>query len=229
MSNFRKEIATILENGIKEYGTRYDTQCKLVYHYWSRGYTKEESYESIREWYLSRSHQSKDWEKDPERVLRKLSSAIDSFYRNAQQKGYKPGSSHRKRLTVSDVRTIIEMTPDYRNQKFIFSLLEYALNKGDSKSAFELPKISIIKFACCSNTSYQQRMTFCKSIGLITNVREYYSQNNRARTYHINYNFAGDGDPVTCLEEGLKYLFGLSELRRRYSRQYFRHIINKGA
>jgi hypothetical protein len=226
---FKDFIDQVLRSGVQTPGTRYFLQCKLIYHFWSLGYSNQQAYDAICKWYLSHDHQSKDWKKNPDLVLRQLRSAINSFYRQAELKRYQPGARRRKLLTTTDVRNIIEMTPDYRNQKFIFSLLRYALNMKDSNSDFELPKKSIIKFDCCSNTSYQERMTFCESISLITNVREYYSQNNRARAYRINYTFVGGGDPVTCLEEGLKHLFRLSELRKRYSRQYFRHILNKGA
>jgi hypothetical protein len=217
MSNFRKQIAAILKDGIKEYGTRYDTQSKLVWHYWSLGYTKEECYESIWEWYYSHNHQSKDWQKSPDRVLRNLQSAIESLYRNAPPKGYQPHPKHKKYLTVADVRNIVHMATDYRMQKFIFSLLENALRTRDSKNRFRLPIKAILKFECCSWRSYSEKMAFCESIGLTQKVREYYRQEGRARTYLINYVFNEDGEQVNSLEEGLKEILDSKTLKLRYS------------
>ena len=217
MAGFRKEIESILKGGIREYGTRYYAQCKLVYHYWSQGYTKEECYESIREWYFSHNHQSKDWKRSPDRVLRNLRSAIESLYRNAQAKGYHPHSKPMKYLTVADVQNIIQMTPEYRMQKFIFSLLQYALRTKDARNRFRLPIKAVLKFDCCSWKTYPEKMAFCESIGLIQKVREYYRQQGRARTYLINYAFNEDGKQFNSLEEGLKEILDSKTLKLRYS------------
>ena len=119
------------------------------------------------------------------------------------------------------------MTADYRKQKFIFSLLEYALNRKDLNNHFRLPKKTIIKFDCCSSTSYQEKIQFCESIGLIKKVKEYYRQDKRARTYRINYTFEEDSDLVENLEDGLRRIFHERDLRIRYTRQYL-HRIMKG-
>lgn len=180
-NKFRSKIQNIFKKGIQEYGTRYFCQSKLVYHHWSLGYSKEECYEAIRNWYLFHDHQSKDWKDNRERVLRQLRSAINSLYRNAEQKGYQPYLQEPKCLRLSDVRNILQMSKrDYRAQKFLFDLLEFSLNMKDSRGEFKLPKKVIIKFDCCSNTSYQEKIKFCESIGLITKVREYYRQDRRA-------------------------------------------------
>jgi hypothetical protein len=158
-------------------------------------------------------------------VLRQLRSAVKSLYRNAELKGYRPKACNRKSLTVNDVISIVRITTDYRKQKFIFSLLEYALNRKDSNNHFRLPKKTIIKFDCCSSASYQEKIRFCESIGLITMVREYYRQDQRARTYRINYTFAKDSEIVHDLEDGLGKIFDRRDLRNRYSRQYLNRIM----
>ena len=213
-----------LRSGIEVPGTRYDTQCKLVYRYWSLGYSKEKCYESMCEWYHSYNHRSKDWQKSPDRVLRNLKSAIESLYRNAQSKGYQPHPKHQKYLTVADVRNILQMATDYRRQKFIFSLLEYALRTRDSKNRFRLPIKAILKFECCSWKSYSEKIAFCESIGLIQKVREYYRQEGRARTYLINYVFNEGGEQVNSLEEGLKEILDSKTLKLRYPWRVLRKI-----
>jgi hypothetical protein len=225
MGGFRKEVKAILKHGITEEGTRYFLQSKLVYHFWSLNYSKEECYNSIRQWYLSHDHRSKDWRKDPERVLRQLRSAVNCLYRNAEFKGYRPGARNRKKLRVKDVESITKMTSDYRTQKFIFCLLEYALNAKDSNGLFRLPKKTVIKFDCCSNESYRQKIEFCESIRLIEKVREFYRQERRARTYRIIFMFSTDSEIVENLEEGLRRIWDEPDLRNRYSRHYLRHIL----
>ncbi len=224
MTHFKKEIETILKDGIKEYGTRYDAQCKLVYYYWSRGNTKQECYEMVRQWYFSHKHRSKDWKNNPARVLRNLKSAVESHYRSAQSRGYHPYLEPVKYLTVEDVRNIFETSGDFRMQKFIFSLLEYALRTKDSRNRFRLPVKAILKFDYCSWRSYLDKMAFCESIGLIQKVREYYRQQGRARTYLINYAFNEDGERVNSLEEGLKEIMDPKTLKLRYSWRVLKKI-----
>jgi hypothetical protein len=157
-------------------------------------------------------------------VLRNVKSAIESLYRNAPRKGYQPHSKHNKFLTVGDVRNIVEMTSDYRMQKFIFSLLAYALRTRDTNNRFRLPIKAILKFDCCSWRSYSEKMAFCESIGLIQKVREYYRQQGRARTYLINYALNEDGEQINSLEEGLKKILDSKTLKLSYSWRVLKKI-----
>ena len=226
--NFKAFIEGLLREGIQAPGTRYAIQSKLIYHYWSSGYKKEECYDAISNWYFSHDHRSEDWRKSPNRVLRQLKTAIDSLYRNAANKGYRPRSNRSSLLTASDVRNIVEMSPDYRMQKFLFSLLKYALSAKDSAGVFRLPKNAIIKFDACSNTSYQEKMAFCKSMGLIRTVKDYSIAAHRATTYRIDYEFSNDKDHIPSLEEGLNKIFGQQELINRYGRYYALRILDRG-
>ena len=225
---FKHFIAQSLRSGIQLTGTRYFLQSKLIYHLWSINYSKEECYESISSWYFSHDHQSKDWKKHPGRVLHQLRNAINSFYRQAELKRYQPGGRKGKPLTTGDVKYITELTPDYRNQKFLFCLMHYALNAKNTKDEFRLPRTVITTFDCCSDKSYQDKMRLCESAGLIRKVREYYRQDKRARTYMINYVFCEDGVPVDNLEQGLTAIFDLETLRLRYSKWVYNKILNEG-
>ncbi len=215
---FRQEVCRLLEYGIEQNGTRYVSQSKLIYHYWILGYTKQQDYEAIKKWYCSHNHQSKTWQTHPEKALKNASSAVNSLYKNKEGKNQKPYKGYRKQLTVGDVLNIITFTPDYRLQKFIFSLLNFALNRKDSKNEFRLPWVVITAFDCCSRESYQDKMHFSQERGLITKVKEFYRQEHRARTFKVNYTFSEAGDSVNSFENGLRRLFTQKELRSRYSR-----------
>jgi len=217
-NNFTKEISTILRYGIVEYGTRYECQKKLVWHYWSLDFSKEECYEAIEKWYYRHDHQSKDWKANPKKVLRDLKSAINSLYDNSGPRGYFPRRKWQKRLRAGDVQNIIALTSDYRLQKFVFSLLAYALNKINPGNEFHLPRVVIVTFDCCSHRSYQGKIKFCESVGLITKEREYYMQDRRARSYKLRYSFSNEGKFINSFEEGLAEYPDLKELKPRYSR-----------
>jgi hypothetical protein len=225
---FKDFINHALRSGIELTGTRYFIQSKLIYHFWSINYSKEQCYESISRWYFSHDHQSKDWKKNPSGVLHQLRNAINSFYRQAELKRYPPAGRIRKLLTTADVRYITELTADYRDQKFIFSLMEYALNAKNTKDEFRLPRTVITTFDCCSDKSYQDKMRLCEFRGLVTMTRQYFRQEKRARTYMINYTFCEDGIPVNNLEQGLKAIFDLETLRFRYSKWVYKKILREG-
>ena len=217
-SDFKKQVDRILKDGVEQPGTRYECQMKLVWHYWSLNYTEEDCYQAVTQWYRSHDHQSKDWKKKPHSVLLELRRAVKSLYRNASLKGYEPRRRHLCGLTITDIERIIELTDDYRMQKFIFDLLRYALNAKDSDDTFRLPKNAIIKFSCCSSLNYQEKIRFCELRNLIIITREYYRQESRARTYRVHFSFSAEGEVVDSLEEGLKRIYTQRVLRARYSR-----------
>ena len=224
-NNFKRKVERILKMGVEELGTRYDCQAKLVWNCRRRlNLSEEKSYEVISNWYFAHNHRSKDWRENPERVLRQLRSAISSYYRKAEQKCDAFYKGYRKKLSTTDILNITQITLDFRMQKFIFSLLQYALNNKDSRDQFRLPYEAIIKFDCCSDKSYKAKMAFCESVGLITKIREYWRQDNRARTYRINHSFNTTGDLVSTLEDGLNKIFSPKELEGRYSRWTYTKI-----
>jgi hypothetical protein len=217
---FRREVERILKMGVERLGTRYECQCKLVYHFWSLGYSESQCYEMISHWYYAHDHRSKDWRNNPHRVLRNLKSAISSFYRNAAKKGFKPQSDggNWKQLRLLDVVSISKLTRNYRMQRFLFGLMRYALNQKDSRGHFRLPWKTIMSFDCCSTESYKEKIKFCVTHGLLSIVREYYRQEHRARTYRVNFPFSNEGEFVFSLDEGLKKLFPPRILKLRTSR-----------
>lgn len=223
--NFKRKIERILKLGVEEPGTRYECQSKLVWNGRRRlNLSEDETYEVISNWYLAHDHNSKDWKDNPERVLRQLRSAINSYYRKVEQKSDAFLKQYRKKLRTMDILNITQITSDYRKQKFIFSLLQYGLNNKDSRDKLRLPYEAIIKFDCCSDRSYKEKIAFCEKVGLITKVREYWRQDNRARTFRINYSFNTTGDLVGTLEDGLKKIFPLKELKAKYSRWTYNKI-----
>lgn len=220
---FGNEIQDILEHGIIEIGMRYECQKKLVWYYWSLGFSKEKCYRLIQRWYYQHNHHSKDWKASPKKVLRELKGAIDSLYDNAGPRGYFP-RRWQKRLRAGDVQNIKGLTADYRLQKFIFSLLVYALNKINPSNEFHLPRVVIVTFDCCSHRSYQGKIRFCETVGLITKEREYYMQDGRARGYKLHYSFSNEGKFINSFEEGLLETADLKELKQRYSRWTIKKI-----
>ena len=129
-----------------------------------------------------------------------------------------------RKLLVGDIQNIIAITPDYRLQKFIFSILLFGLNSKDAGREFRLPRKVIVKFDCCSHKSYREKVDFCEMVGLITKIREYYRQDKRARTYRVNYDYSHNGNPVSSLEEGLSMIPNLRALNPKYSRRVYKKI-----
>lgn len=225
--DFEKEVCRLLEYGIEEYGTRYESQSKLIYNNWTLRLTKEQNYEAMQKWYHSHNHQSRTWRSKPESALKNAWSAINSLYRNADKKCFKPREQRRvwNQLRIQDLMSIIKITSKYGMQKFIFSLLVYALNKKDLKDEFPLPWKAIMKFDSCSTESYKEKIKFCEARGLISKVRECSRKEHRARAYMVRFRFSTEGEFISSLEEGLKKLLSPQKLRLRYPRWvYKKHL-----
>jgi hypothetical protein len=165
--DFKKEVCRLLEYGIEQYGTRYDAQSKLIYHYWIIGYTKEQTKEALRDWYHSHNHQSRTWQTHPESALKNANNAVESLYNNKKRNNQEPYRGYGIQLRVGDVSKIISITPDYRMEKFIYNIVRYANNKRGIGDEFDLPWEAIIKLDCCSDRTYQEKIEFCKSIGIL--------------------------------------------------------------
>ena len=228
-NTFRREVERILKNGVERCGTRYECQSKLVYHYWALAYGEIQCYEMISHWYYAHDHRSKDWRNNPDRVLRNLKKIISSFYQKADKKGFKPHPRRKnwKHLRLPDIVRITKLSRNYRIQKFVFSLLEYALNQKDSRGQFRLPWKAIINFDCCSTESYKEKMKFCETHDLLSRAREYYRQEHRARTYRVDFPFSNEGEFVFSLEEGLRKLYPARILKLRTSRWVYEKYLKQ--
>jgi len=215
--------------GVEKLGTRYECQSKLIYHFWSLGYSESECYELVSNWYYGHNHQSKDWKNNPDKVLRNLKNAINSFHRNAEKRGFKPHAQGRnwEPLRLPDVVSITKLSRNYRIQRFVFHVLEHALNHKDSRGEFRLPWKTIIHFDCCSTESYKAKMRFCETHGLLSKVREYYRQEHRARTYRVNFPFSKEGEPVFSLDEGLRKLYPPRILKLRTTRWVYEKYLKR--
>ncbi len=126
-------------------------------------------------------------------------------------------------LTLGDVKYISEIDADYRIQIFIFSLLQYAKSHQDEINSLPLPKNLITKFRGCTDRTYQDRMRFCQSIGLIEQVSRHNRYQGLAKTFKINYRFQAGKEALT-FEEGLQELFCRKEIKRKYSPYFVRKM-----
>jgi|GEM_PF-646807 len=212
---FKDYIDHVLRFGIETEGTRFEIQCKLIYHFWSTGLSEEMTFEKIRNWYLSFDHNSKDWRSNRDRVLRGLKNDVNCFFRKKKGRTrFQPRSS--TPLTTGDIKYIADTNADYRTQSFIFSLLGYAKSNQDKINALPLPKKLITKFKGCTERTYQERINFCQSIGLIELVKGHNRYQRRSRTFKVNYRFK-EGKTVLTLEEGLSEIYSRRDIKQKYS------------
>jgi len=91
-SAFTLRCNWLLEKGLSDYGTRHDAETDLILFFWMLGYSEEECYAEIEGWYKSgkTNDYSKEWEADPDRVLRNLRNHIRSYYRYLKENGCIP-------------------------------------------------------------------------------------------------------------------------------------------
>ena len=218
---FQEAGGRLNEHAVEQYGIRYNSGSNMILDSSSFGETKAPNILYREECHHSDNHQPKIRQPNFQNHLKPAGSAINPLNINAKAKEQILSEDVQKQLRVGDVLKIIALTPDFRLQKFILSLLLFALKAKDSKNAFRLPWVVITRFDCCSRETYQEKMHFCQDKGLITKVREFYRQEHRARTFKVDYVFSEEGDFVISLEDGLKRLLPLKELKSRYSRRVY--------
>lgn len=222
--DFKKEVCRLLQYGIEEYGTRNDSQLKLIFHFWSLGYTREQTIEAIEKWLHSFNHRSKTWQTNRQGAIKNAGSAVNSFYRNRETRGKKPVKPHVKQLTIADVENILALTREYRLGKFIFYFLQHCKNNKAWKNELRIPRTLIVKLPCCSMESYLGKMDFCKKMGLIEIKRQHSREEHRARTYKVNFQFNEYSDPVSSFDEALTRIFSQKELQRYSRRTYEKYL-----
>jgi len=174
----------------------------------------------VKDWYLSFDHSSKDWRRNKDQVLRKLKNDVNCFFKNNRGR-FQPRS--RSHLTTGDIKYITDTNADERTQIFIFSLLEYAKSHQDEIDSLALPRKLITTFKGCTDRTYQDRIKFCQSIGLIEQVSRHNRYQGVAKTFKINYRFQAGKEALT-FEEGLQELFSRQEIKRKYGPYFVRKM-----
>lgn len=217
---FKEFIEYVLRFGIETEGTRFEIQKKLIYHFWSQGLSEEMTFQKVRDWYLSFDHNSKDWRSNKNQVLRKLKNDVNCLFKNNRGR-FQPRS--RSHLTTGDIKYITDTNADYRTQLFIFSLLEYAKSHQDGIDSLALPRKLITTFKGCTDRTYQDRIKFCQSIGLIGQVNGHNRYKRQSKTFKINYRFKED-KTVWTLEEGLSEILSKEEIKQKYSSYFVRKM-----
>jgi len=212
-NEFVREVQSLLENGLQEVSTRYESINKLIWNFRIReGYTPEQAEEYVTWWIENKSNGlSKDLKLRPETVKREIKSLSKACKpekcKNNKGVKFEP-------LGINDIRKIFFFTKDYKTQQYLFTVLQLAKSNGTviDKRFDRVPTIEFVMsktlmetWKNCSRGGYLKHFDFCENINLLQFERDNFSV-GRARTYQIQWNFCDGKERYNSLRDYLRTL-----------------------
>ena len=241
-SAFTLRCNWLLEKGLSDYGTRHDAETDLILFFWmlspreinirqhqpysasiSRGeYSEEECYAEIEGWYKSgkTNDYSKEWEANPDLVLRNLRSHVRSYYRYLKENGCIPlgkldAVNADARLSYQDVYYIHQVAKsDLRFGEWLFDLMLYAKQRKVFHSRLFLSKETLRHEFKNGEEKWGIYLQQCIDASLLDQVGNRCNFNTRfgtfrrPRVFKVNYDF----EDTALLPKGVSYRKALTEI-----------------
>lgn len=231
-SAFTLRCNWLWEKGLSDYGTRHDAETDLILFFWMLSYSEEECYAEIEGWYKSgkTNSYSKEWEADPDRVLRNLRSHILSYYRYLKENGCIPlgiedAVNTDARLSYQDVYVIHQIAlRDLRFGEWLFDLMLYAKQRKVFLSRLFLSKETLRYEFKNGKEKYLNYLQQCIDASLLEQVGNHCNFNTRfgtfrrPRVFKVNYDF----EDTALLPTGVSYrkaltqIFEASQIRKMF-------------
>jgi len=233
-SAFTLRCNWLWEKGLSDYGTRHDAETDLILFFWMLGYSEEECYAEIEGWYKSgkTNDYSKEWEANPDLVLRNLRSHIRSYYRYLHEHGCIPlgkldAVNADARLSYQDVYYIHQIAKsDLRFGEWLFDLMLYAKQRKVFHSRLFLSKETLRTKLRNGDNKWTNYLQQCISASLLEQVGNHCNFNTRfgtfrrPRVFKVNYDF----EEKALLPTGVSYRKALTEI---YSAKQIRKMFPK--
>jgi len=238
-SEFASRVYDLFTLGLTKKSTRHNAETDFILHFFRCGISEDLASELIEGWYREgkTNGYSKEWEADPERVIRRMRRHVTTFYRwlnNLGMKRYGYSIDITASLTYPDVREIMEMTQwDLKQAEFCFDLITYAKERRDYITYLFISQKTWQSFKNGSKDGYLLRQRQALSVGLIECISQYQSRNvdpsliSRPNVYRIKYEFK-EGIEIgrgKTLKQALAEIYSREELRRRFKRDVYQEIV----
>ena len=247
-SAFTLRCNWLWEKGLSDHGTRHDAETDLILFFWMLGYSSEECYALIEGWYKSgkTNGYSKEWEANPEKVLRNLRSHVRSYYRWLKENGLESHGETAKvspvcsiplgledavntsaRLSLKDVYVIHEIAlRDLRCGEWLFDLMLYAKQRKVFLSRLFLSKETLRREFKNGEEKWTIYLQQCIDANLLERVGNHCNFNTRfgtfrrPRVFKVSYDF----EEKALLPTGVDYRKALTEI---YSAKQIRKMFPK--
>jgi hypothetical protein len=195
------------------------------------GYSEEECYAEIEGWYKSgkTNGYSKEWEANPDLVLRNLRSHILSYYRWLKENGCIPlgiedAVNTDARLSYQDVYYIHQVAKsDLRFGEWLFDLMLYAKKRKVFHSRLFLSYETLRRDFKNGEEKWTNYLQQCLDASLLFKVGNHCNFNTRfgtfrrPRVFKVNYDFEDkallpSGSPEGWRPKGVSYRKALTEI-----------------
>ena len=221
-SAFTLRCNWLWEKGLSEYGTRHDAETDLILFCWMLSYSEEECYAEIEGWYKSgkTNDYSKEWEADPDRVLRNLRSHVRSYYRYLKENGFLPlgkldAVNADARLSLKDVYYIHQIAKsDLRFGEWLFDLMLYAKQRKVFLSRLFLSQETLRYGFKNGKEKYRNYLQQCidanllEQVGNRCNFNTRFGTFRRPRVFKVHYDF----EEKALLPKGVSYRKALTQI-----------------
>jgi len=238
-SEFASRVYDLFTLGLTQPSTRHKAEKDFILHFYRCSISEEEASELIEGWYRSgkTNGYSKEWEAEPERVIKRMRRHVTTFYRwlnNLGMKRYGYSIDNTASLTYADLKEIMERTKwDLKQAEFCFDLITYAKERRDYITYLFISQKTWQSFKNGSKDGYLLRQRQALSLGLIECISQYQSRNvdpnliSRPNVYMIKYEFK-EGIEIgrgKTLKQALYEIYSREELRRRFKRDVYQEIV----
>lgn len=231
-SAFNLRCNWLLEKGLSDYGTRHDAETDLILFFWMLSYSEEECYAEIEGWYKSgkTNGYSKEWEANPDLVLRNLRSHIRSYYRWLKRAmryrrlpyehgciplGLEDAVNASAKLSLKDVYYIHQIAKsDLRFGEWLFDLMLYAKQRKVFHSRLFLSYETLrrdFKNGEEKWTNYLQQCidaSLLEQVGNRCNFNTRFGTFRRPRVFKVHYDF----EETALLPKGVSYRKALTQI-----------------
>jgi hypothetical protein len=221
----------VVNEPIWSYGTRNDLILRAIQELMlHKRLSSEETKQILHDWIDDQTlnHRSNDLELDPDSVHHQIDLAVNNF----ASKRYCGGKIPQSKLSLTDVRSIVEKTKPlcrkaqygseaFNMQRFMFHLV--GLFEKKSFGFRNVPQTIMERLDGASRNTTAQMTQFCVSVGLLQLISPHDWQLHRCRCYSLQFEFH-DGPEVDSLVEGLRAIYSRNELLRMYTRRIYTAI-----
>ena len=202
-------------HGLTMPSTRYHTETNLILYFWKMGFSIEETFLKIKEWYEDGKTNglSKDWALNKEKTLRDLRLHIKSYYewleaRSCVPLGEEDAVDESALLSFQDVMFIFQTAEtDLRYGEWLFDLMLYAKKRPAFQKRLFLSRETMRREFKNGEERYKSYLDRTISAGLLTLEGNHgcfvghLGSFRRPKVFALHYEFPSE----TLLPNGMHY------------------------
>jgi hypothetical protein len=189
------EGAELLESGLVEPNSRYESQYKVLYHLWRQGESREMAIDAVWSWIQSKHNElSKDIRSSSKVVRKEIARQAQAIWLFTDRKRENPAKDFGKEyLTKSDLLAIIRFSNgSLPKMKFLANLVSYF---NPRQNTGHIPVHSDLLIQWSSRDTYQNHIEELVDKGIVERTVNY-SVGNHAKMIRLAWDYRPSHDAI---------------------------------